>query len=41
MYGQLDPATREGVRRANLAWIRDHDVRGIEVNVLYATVTKP
>jgi len=38
---QLDPAARERVRRANLAWIRDHDVRGIEVNVLYATAMKP
>jgi ubiquinone/menaquinone biosynthesis C-methylase UbiE len=38
---QLDAPTRERVRRANLAWIREHDIRGIEVNVLYATARKP
>jgi ubiquinone/menaquinone biosynthesis C-methylase UbiE len=38
---QLDAPTCERVRRANLAWLREHDVKGIEVNVLYATATKP
>jgi ubiquinone/menaquinone biosynthesis C-methylase UbiE len=41
IVNQLDPEARERVRRANLAWIREHDVKGIEINVLYATARKP
>lgn len=37
----FDPEARERVRRANLAWLREHEIRGIEVNVLYAIATKP
>jgi ubiquinone/menaquinone biosynthesis C-methylase UbiE len=36
----LDSQGRESVRIANLAFIRDADVRSVEANVVYATATK-
>ncbi len=38
---QLEPAEREQVRAANLAFIRANGVAAVEANVLYATATKP
>ena len=37
---QLDPAERQKVREANLAFIRDEKITAIETNVLYALATK-
>jgi len=38
---QLTQAERETVRNANLAFIRDEKISGVETNVLYALATKP
>jgi len=38
---QLNPADREKVKEANLAFIRDEQVSAIETNVLYALAAKP
>jgi ubiquinone/menaquinone biosynthesis C-methylase UbiE len=38
---QLAPADREWVRQVNLDWLRAHDVRAVETNVIYAVATKP
>ncbi len=38
---QLEPAEREQVRQANLAFIRANGVTAVEANVLYATAIKP
>ncbi len=37
---QLGPPAAELVRRTNLTWLATHEVREIEVNVIYATATK-
>ena len=38
---QLNPAEREKVKQANLAFIRDENISAVETNVLYALATKP
>jgi ubiquinone/menaquinone biosynthesis C-methylase UbiE len=38
---QLNPAERQKVKEANLAFIRDEKVSAVETNVLYALATKP
>ena len=38
---QLTQAEREKVKEANLAFIRDEKISGVETNVLYALATKP
>jgi ubiquinone/menaquinone biosynthesis C-methylase UbiE len=37
---QLDDQTRERVRKANIDWIEQHDVREVETNVVYAIARK-
>jgi len=37
---QMGPEARERVRRANLSYLREHDVRSVEANVIYAIATK-
>lgn len=37
---QLNPAEREKVKEANLAFIRDENISAVETNVLYALATK-
>ncbi len=37
---QLDPAARQRVRQANLECLRTHDVRALDVSVLYARARK-
>ena len=37
---QLEPAAAARVRAANLQWLREHDVRAIETNVIYAVASK-
>jgi ubiquinone/menaquinone biosynthesis C-methylase UbiE len=37
---QLGPPVAERVRLANLDWLTTHDIREIEVNVIYGTATK-
>ena len=37
---QLDDETRERVRKANVEWIEQHDVREVETNVVYAIARK-
>jgi len=38
---QLNPAERQKIKEANLAFIRDQKISAIETNVLYALATKP
>src|SRR5262245_23882412 len=38
---QLNPAERQKVKEANLAFIRDEKISAVETNVLYALATKP
>jgi SAM-dependent methyltransferase len=38
---QLDPAAAQRVRTASIAWIRQHDVREVQTNVVYARARKP
>jgi len=38
---QLDPSSAERVRIASTAWLREHDVRELETNVVYAQARKP
>ncbi|WP_203784252.1 class I SAM-dependent methyltransferase [Asanoa ferruginea] len=38
---QLDPSGAARVRAANVAWLRDHEVSQLQVNVLYARAVKP
>jgi SAM-dependent methyltransferase len=37
---QMDPATAERLRNANLAWIRSHNITSVETNVIYAVARK-
>lgn len=38
---QLDPAAAQRVRAASVAWLRQHDVRELQTNVVYARARKP
>jgi SAM-dependent methyltransferase len=38
---QMDPATRERVRIANLRWIEQHRLRAIAMDVVYSIACKP
>jgi len=38
---QLDPAAAQRVRAASVAWLREHDVHELVVNVVYARARKP
>jgi hypothetical protein len=38
---QLDPAAARRVRAANLQWLRRHEVRELQANVIYARARKP
>jgi SAM-dependent methyltransferase len=38
---QLDPAAAQRARAASIAWLREHEVRGLQTNVLYARARKP
>jgi SAM-dependent methyltransferase len=38
---QLDQPAAGRVRAANIAWLREHDVRELEANVVYARARKP
>ena len=38
---QLDPAAAQRVREASVAWLRQHDVRELQTNVIYAQARKP
>ena len=38
---QLDPAAARRVRAANLQWLRRHEVRELQTNVIYARARKP
>jgi SAM-dependent methyltransferase len=38
---QLEPAAVQRVRAANIAWLRDHEVRELQANVVYARARKP
>ena len=38
---QMDPGMAQGLRNANLAWIRSHKVTSVETNVIYAVARKP
>jgi SAM-dependent methyltransferase len=37
---QLEPAAAQRVRAASVGWLRDHDVRELQVNVVYARARK-
>jgi SAM-dependent methyltransferase len=39
--GQLDAAAAQRVRAANIQWLRQHEVRELETNVVYAQARKP
>ncbi len=38
---QLDPAAAQRVRAASIAWLRQHEVRELQTNVVYARARKP
>ena len=38
---QMEPEMAERLRNANLAWIRSHNIRSVETNVIYAVARKP
>ena len=38
---QLEPAAAQRVRAASVAWLRQHDVRELQTNVVYARARKP
>ena len=38
---QLDPPAAQRVRAANIAWLRQHEVRELQTNVVYARARKP
>jgi SAM-dependent methyltransferase len=38
---QLDPAAADRVRAANIAWLREHEVRELQANVVYGRARKP
>jgi SAM-dependent methyltransferase len=38
---QLDPAAAQRVRAASIAWLRQHKVRELQTNVVYARARKP
>ena len=38
---QLDPAAAQRVRAASIAWLRQHEVRELQTNVIYARARKP
>jgi SAM-dependent methyltransferase len=38
---QLDPAAAQRVRAAGVRWLREHDVRELQANVIYARAHKP
>jgi SAM-dependent methyltransferase len=37
---QLDPPAAQRVRKASVAWVRDHEVRDLQTNVVYARARK-
>jgi hypothetical protein len=38
---QLDAAAASRVRAANVQWLREHEVRELQTNVVYARARKP